>query len=403
MERIEARWRHPLIAFKALEGQSDAHLLHPGNSSVNADYSYIVAFPRERIVSSADDQKYWRHLVEVVESRKMSAHPGAPPLVSGLVGYVGYEAVRAFEPSLQLPGSPYALPDCAFGVYDGVCAFDRNNRKLVIYGKNSSVCDELYHALENSPEASENADAASRWSIEAEKTQARFEADVADVIERILDGEVFQANIAHRLCARRNRGGGALDLLERISSASDAEFGALLQYDSGSILSNSPERFFRITSHDGERTISTEPIKGTRPRSSCAERDQQMAEQLLADPKDRAENIMIVDLLRNDLSKICDDHSIRVPRLCELMSLSKVHHLVSQITGTLRNDVSVTDVFGALFPCGSITGAPKVQAMKVISEIEGIGRGPYCGAIGYISDTGVADFSVAIRTTILAN
>ncbi|MEM9015357.1 MAG: chorismate-binding protein, partial [Pseudomonadota bacterium] len=132
-------------------------------------------------------------------------------------------------------------------------------------------------------------------------------------------------------------------------------------------------------------------------------RDQQMAEQLLADPKDRAENIMIVDLLRNDLSKICDDHSIRVPRLCELISLSKVHHLVSQITGTLRNDVSVTDVFGALFPCGSITGAPKVQAMKVISEIEGIGRGPYCGAIGYISDTGVADFSVAIRTTILAN
>jgi para-aminobenzoate synthetase component I len=184
-----------------------------------------------------------------------------------------------------------------------------------------------------------------------------------------------------------------------IAGTSDAFFGALLQYPEGAVVSNSPERFFRLSvREDGFRRVTAEPVKGTRRRALNSKEDAQLAQALRNDPKDRAENIMIADLMRNDLSKICKDGTIQEEAICELLTLSHVHHLVSRIAGELCDGSAISDIFRALFPSGSITGAPKIEAMKAIAEIEGAGRGPYCGAIGYIDDTGAADFSVAIRT-----
>ena len=178
-------------------------------------------------------------------------------------------------------------------------------------------------------------------------------------------------------------------------------FGALLQLGRKAVISNSPERFFCIEAGETTRKIRVEPIKGTRPRQASPNADAALARELLSDPKERSENLMIADLMRNDLSKICEDDTICEDALCALMSLTRIHHLVSRISGDLLPNVGIKEVFRALFPSGSVTGAPKIESMKLISEMEKVGRGPYCGAIGYIDDRGGADFSVGIRTAVL--
>ena len=172
----------------------------------------------------------------------------------------------------------------------------------------------------------------------------------------------------------------------------------LLQYSSGAIVSNSPERFFQIMPEGGERRIIVSPVKGTRPRGATAQSDAALKLELVGDEKDRAENIMIADLMRNDLSRICDDGSVKEDGICVLESFPRVHHLVSHISGRLGEKVGAVDILQALFPSGSITGAPKIQAMEVIRQVENAPRGPYCGALGYFSKNGAADFSVLIRT-----
>jgi para-aminobenzoate synthetase component 1 len=182
---------------------------------------------------------------------------------------------------------------------------------------------------------------------------------------------------------------------------SSAGYAAFLPGREGAVLSASPELFFRIEpSSGGGARIVAEPIKGTRPRGATPEEDAALAAALLADPKDRAENVMIADLTRNDLSRICRDGGVREEAICALATHAGVHHLVSRIGGELLDGVDAAAALRALFPCGSITGAPKIEAMRAIAEIEGEGRGPYCGAIGFIDDAGASTFSVAIRTAV---
>ena len=152
-----------------------------------------------------------------------------------------------------------------------------------------------------------------------------------------------------------------------------------------------------------KKKIVAEPIKGTCKREDAGADDEDLKFALAKSEKDRAENIMIADLMRNDLSKICKDHSIREDAICEVMTLPGVHHLVSRISGDLRSEITIAEIFTALFPSGSVTGAPKIAAMNAIAKTEGVGRGPYCGALGYIDDAGLADFSVGIRLAVAPN
>lgn len=338
---------------------------------------------------------WFAEIDDLVQSCRLE-DAGEGPFSSGLIGYVGYEALAALEPSLNLPPSTDALPLAQFGAYDAAAIFDRRARRAFISARTAAAADRLETML--GEDGAPPADLPAFSNLRSNFSRADYEDSVGTVIERIRNGDFFQANIAQNLTAQSSTAMSPFALFRKVAAASDAFFAALFQFDEGAIVSNSPERFFRL---DRDGAIVAEPIKGTRPRGRDAQEDRALAAALLSDPKDRAENIMIADLLRNDLSQICVDHSIQEDVICALMSLSRVHHLVSRIRGEMRSDCHMADIFRALFPCGSITGAPKIEAMKAIAEIEGVGRGPYCGAIGYIDDCGRADFAVAIRTMMI--
>ena len=224
-----------------------------------------------------------------------------------------------------------------------------------------------------------------------------YVAAVQHVIDLILAGDIFQANIAQRFCTRLSSSFDPLAFYCRLRALNPAPFAALLRYGKLTIASSSPERFLRL---DGQQ-VETRPIKGTIRRSTDPQEDQQRAELLLASEKDRAENVMIVDLLRNDLSRVCAPHSVEVPVLCGLESYASVHHLVSVVTGTLAADHDAVTLLRACFPGGSITGTPKVRSMEIIANIERVAREVYCGAIGFISFSGQMDTNIAIRTVTI--
>jgi para-aminobenzoate synthetase component 1 len=225
------------------------------------------------------------------------------------------------------------------------------------------------------------------------------EAAVTRIRDYIAAGDVYQVNLAQRF--RTPFTGPALELYRRLRARSPAPFGAYLELGDVAVTSISPERFLRL---DGAtRTAEARPIKGTRPRGVTPVDDAALAAALTASEKDRAENVMIVDLLRNDLGKVCRPGSVRVLELCALESHPTVHHLVSTVTGVLADGADAFNLVGAAFPGGSVTGAPKIRAMEIIAELERAPRGVYCGAIGYVSVTGAMDLNIPIRTVVLQN
>lgn len=412
----EIDWRDPLDAFAPLAGRPWAALLHGGAAAAAPGWSVIAAAPAVRLEA--------RDGATLVDRRRVDAEPLAalaalhaerrrpvdelstlspvgdaqPPFLSGLAGFVGYEMGGLIEPSAKGPASPFLLPDMAFAAYDAAALFDRGARRAFIAARSAAAGEALEAMLGKEALAAPRAPAF--FSLRSNFTAETYRAMVAAIVERIRDGALFQANVAQLLSAAGARDADAFDIFRRLASG-DAPFAAFLSHENGAILSNSPERFFKVSPDPAGACIVAEPIKGTRPRGKTAEADDRLAAELLGDAKERAENIMIADLTRNDLSKVCEDGSIREEAICELASGEHVHHLVSRISGVLRDGLGPVEALAALFPCGSITGAPKVEAMKTIAAFERVGRGPYCGAIGYIDDSGAADFSVAIRTMVV--
>jgi len=236
-------------------------------------------------------------------------------------------------------------------------------------------------------------------AITSNFTRPEYEAAVARIRDYIAAGDVYQVNVAQRF--RASFGGAPLALYRRLRARSPAPFGTYLALGDMTVASISPERFLRFDA--ATRAAEARPIKGTRPRGATPAEDAALAEALTASEKDRAENVMIVDLLRNDLGKVCRPGSVLVPELCALESHPTVHHLVSTVTGVLADGADAFDLLRVAFPGGSVTGAPKIRAMEIIAELERAPRGVYCGAIGYISATGAMDLNIPIRTVVLQN
>jgi para-aminobenzoate synthetase component 1 len=218
---------------------------------------------------------------------------------------------------------------------------------------------------------------------------------VRRAIELILAGDIFQVNLSQRFEAPAPDEPARVYL--RLREASPAPFGAFFRSGDAAVLSNSPERFLRV---DTDGLVQTRPIKGTRPRDADPGRDRGLEAELAASAKDRAENLMIVDLLRNDLSRVCGPGHVLAVDLFRVESFATVHHLVSTVEGRLRPDRGRVDLLRAAFPSGSVTGAPKLRAMEIIAELEPVARGPYCGAIGYLGCAGDMDTSVSIRIAV---
>lgn len=403
----EIEWRDPVAAFAPLSAEPFAVLLGGGAKAAGGRWSFVCARPSSVIAGRHGETTIdgspvplspFEALRRVHELRRRPADGSAPPLLSGLVGFAGYECGGVLEPRGAGPKSTGACPDFQFAAYDNIAAFDRNAKRAFIAAPSAPHASALEANLGAGPPERR---ATPLFYAGSNSPAARYRDAVRAVIDCILDGAIYQANISHRLMFKADESIDAYGLFAEAAAQSAASCAAFLNLGAAQIVSLSPERFFSVSPDAHGRTIRAEPIKGTRPRSDDPAEDERLARTLETSAKERAENIMIADLTRNDLSRICEDGSIREEAICERMSLATVHHLVSRISGRLRVEIGAPEALAALFPCGSITGAPKIEAMRTIAAIEGIARGPYCGAIGYIDDRGGADFSVAIRTAII--
>jgi para-aminobenzoate synthetase component 1 len=327
---------------------------------------------------------------------------------------LGYDLKNFTEPKLsRRAANDLELPDCQAGFYDSLVVFDHRLGKVSVISTGVDVDGsrseeraaerlEFWRAqlasiaaLARTPvtEAMDPAELP-RTQPQSNLTRAQFISAVERVQEYIRAGDIYQANLSHRLTAQCNLSGWGL--FQKLSTVSPAPFSAFLDCGDFNIASSSPEQFLRMSGGH----IVTRPIKGTRPRDADATRDAQLAYELQTSPKELAELVMITDLLRNDLGRVCEYGSVQVPELARLEKFAQVQHLVSTVEGRLRNDVTHFAAFASCFPGGSITGAPKFRAMEIIDELEPISRGPYCGAIGYLGFNRESQLSIAIRTAI---
>jgi para-aminobenzoate synthetase component 1 len=325
---------------------------------------------------------------------------GAPglPFSGGAVGYFGYDLGRQLERIPSIAAADISMPDLAMGLYDWAVIVDHVARRTWLVGNGRDArtfagWDALLARLSAEPPPEPppfRVRGAPRSNLGRDAYAAAFRA----VQEHIRRGDCYQVNLTQRFEAQAD--GDAWHAHARLREINPAPFAAYLDLPDGKIVSSSPERFLRV--RDGH--VETKPIKGTRPRSKDPARDRALAEELRTSAKDRAENVMIVDLLRNDLGKCCVPGSVRASKLFDIESFASVHQLVSTVEGRLAPGKHALDLVAACFPGGSITGAPKVAAMKIIEELEPQRRSVYCGSIGYVGFDGNMDTNIAIRTLV---
>lgn len=384
-------------------------------------YSFIAADPVHCVVAQdgqtdIDGIRFagtpFDALEHLLRLYPMAQRPDLPPFQTGLAGAFGYGLRHAVEAVPDHRRRDHGFADLAVGYYDLVVAVDHQAHRAFVIASGAPEQD----AAARRARAQARTDwALARlarrivrpnfgWAIEMrpDLEPDAFRRMVRRTIDYIEAGDIYQANITQRfqapLPAGFEPGGpGRLALYDALRRRNPATFAAYIDFGETAILSSSPERFLKVA--DGR--IETRPIKGTRPRGANAAEDAALAGQLLASEKDRAENLMIVDLLRNDLGRVAKLGSVKVPVLFGLESYATVHHLVSVVTAELDQGRSAVDLLRAAFPGGSVTGAPKIRALEIIAELEPTARGPYCGAVGYLSATGSMDTNIVIRTVLI--
>jgi para-aminobenzoate synthetase component 1 len=326
--------------------------------------------------------------------------PQDAPFVCGLLGYFGYDFGRQSESIQSIKPCATELPDLRLGLYLWSLVIDHELRKNTLHFHPSFPLDlqqEIRSRLIEKPEIADTGFVL-KETFKATVSKDRYIEAISQVKQYITEGDCYQVNYAQHLCAPFE--GDLWQAYKRLRNANPAPYSAFWQWQDQAILSLSPERFIQAYPENKIIKAQTKPIKGTVLRGKTVEEDQENAIQLLNSDKDRAENLMIVDLLRNDLGKSCIAGSIRVPKLFDLESFPNVHHLVSTVTGDLKPDYSPLDLLRGCFPGGSITGAPKKRSMEIIDELEPIQRSVYCGSIGYLCASNQMDTNIAIRTVI---
>ncbi|MEZ0317816.1 MAG: aminodeoxychorismate synthase component I [Methylophilaceae bacterium] len=328
------------------------------------------------------------------------------PFEGGAIGYFGYDLARRLEslPTLALDAED--MPQMMIGIYDWALIVDHREKRawLVSHAVDAkteqswaALCA-LFEQVEPEPAGQAESTAFAITSrLSSNMDLPTYELAFDKIKRYIVDGDCYQVNLAQRFSAHAR--GDAWTAYKHLREISPAPFMAYMSFPELQVLSGSPERFLQVK---GDH-VETRPIKGTRPRSADVTEDAQNATDLKASLKDRAENLMIVDLLRNDISKSCATGSVRADRLFALESFANVHHLVSTVTGKLAIGMTSIDLLKGCFPGGSITGAPKLRSMEIIEELEPHRRGLYCGAIGYIGFDGNMDTNIAIRTAVYSN
>jgi para-aminobenzoate synthetase component 1 len=368
-------------------------------------YSYIAADPYRVITyQRGDGPDPFAALEQELRAHKEDAENAPVPFAGGAVGCLGYELGGRLERLPAPRADALHVPLMVMGFYGVVAAFDHAERTAWLLGSGlpeaelAARADALAERLVTAPQQPSPLDWTARGGWQAELARDDIERRIARIVDYIRAGDIFQANFTQRFRARRPSGLDAFTLYRRLRAVNPAPFAAFLNGGTFSMIGASPELFLRVR---GDRA-EAHPIKGTRPRDADAARDAVLAAELRASAKDRAENLMIVDLMRNDLSRVCQPGSVRVPHLCAPESFASVHHLTSVIMGRLQAGVGPVDLLRASFPGGSVTGAPKIRAMEIIHELEPAPRHFYCGCLGWIGFNGAMDMSMTIRTLTMA-
>ncbi|UTV28709.1 aminodeoxychorismate synthase component I [Photobacterium atrarenae] len=412
IEAFEYTEQASLVWFAPLSGQPWAMILrsaaqdHPDNR-----YDILVADPLAILetrgditrirYANGDEKTSTTDPFALIEQLQAELLPACKPMtdvpfLGGALGYFAYDLGRRVEQMPSLATRDITAPDMAVGIYDWALIADHHTRQLYLISPTGSERKAWLKAqaaaFENEAQQSDDFSLTTSWA--ANMNKADYDNKFAQVQAYLRSGDCYQINLAQRFSA--NYQGDEWQAYLRLDQTNGAPFSGFIRTDEHAILSVSPERFLQ---HRQGR-VETKPIKGTRPRGETPEQDQANAHALQTAEKDRSENLMIVDLLRNDIGRVASPGSVKVPKLFEIESFPAVHHLVSTVTGELDNKYSPLDLLRASFPGGSITGAPKIRAMEIIEELEPHRRSVYCGSIGYLSRCGQMDTSITIRTLI---
>lgn len=411
----------PQMAFEKIRGGGHSFLLESASRPIRTGrYSFLGAEPflifkskgrkieviknGEKTIVYNSPLKILRGLIKQYRTDRIN---GLPPFTGGAIGILNYDFVHHFERLPKTTVDDLNLPDAYFIFIDTLIAFDHFSDKAWII-TNPGIRDETYSsAVSRLDSIMERLTGSSKTSsgLEKQKIGSRiryempkdvYESIVRRAKEYIAAGDIFQANLSQRLSAEI----GCLDpwrLYKILSEINPSPFAAFLEFDGYHVVSSSPERLIKVE----DNIVETRPIAGTRPRGKNPEGDSEMRAELLLNEKERAEHIMLIDLERNDLGRVCDYGSIGVDELMVTEDYSHVIHIVSNIGGKLVKGKDCFDVIRAAFPGGTITGVPKVRCMEIIDELEPVTRGPYTGSIGYISFAGDMDLNIVIRTFVI--
>lgn len=390
--------------FNPLSSQPWAMLLHSGFANhAHSRFDVIVAQPCATLVTrgqttvisegeatttSSADPLALVHQQLVKHNLQPQAHPHLP-FLGGALGLFGYDLGRRFETLPSQADADIAQADMAVGIYDWALIVDNQRQEVSLISYDDPQRCLAWLEAQSAPVV-EPFELTSPWR--SNMSREEYGKKFRQIQAYLHSGDCYQVNLAQRF--RASYRGNEWQAFCQLNHANRAPFSAFIRLPEGAILSLSPERFIQL--HQSE--IQTRPIKGTLPRLSDPELDAQQAKMLANSPKDRAENLMIVDLMRNDIGRVAVPGSVRVPELFVVEPFPAVHHLVSTITARLPAHLHATDLLRAAFPGGSITGAPKVRAMEIIDELEPQRRNAWCGSIGYISFCGNMDTSITIRT-----
>ena len=352
-----------------------------------------------------------KNILEKYPAPSLKTETSAFPFAGGALGYFSYDLGRRLENLPSLTQDDMQLPEMMIGFYDWAIVVDHREKTSHLVSNGFcestkanwiSLCARFDVSCQVSTyqtEVDQNPFVVSS-PVQSNLSKTAYKRAFAKIKAYITAGDCYQVNLAQRFSAQVQ--GDSWHMYQKLRTHSPAPFMAYMQlplnlHENFQVLSNSPERFIQVSG----KHVESRPIKGTRPRSSDAAQDLAYSNELLTSSKDKAENVMIVDLLRNDLSKSCEMGSVKVTQLFQLQSFANVHHLVSMVVGKLKGNKTAVDVLRNSFPGGSITGAPKLRAMQIIEELEPHRRGVYCGAIGYIGFDGNMDTSIAIRTAVI--
>ncbi|NUY55224.1 aminodeoxychorismate synthase component 1 [Salinivibrio sp. EAGSL] len=360
-------------------------------ATITARYNQVTTYYADGTTTTHTQDPF--HWVADLQAKLLpTADPIAPwPFIGGALGYFGYDLGRWVEVLPALAKDELEVPDMAVGLYDWAVVIDHHQRQAVVIAPNSQQRWQ-WLTEQHAPTSPVPFSLTGPW--QANMTAQQYGQKFDTVQAYLHAGDCYQINLAQRFSAPYQ--GNEWHAYRKLAANNGAPFSGFIRLQDSALLSVSPERFLSV--HD--KQIETKPIKGTRPRDPDPQKDAQRAQALKSAEKDRAENLMIVDLLRNDIGRIASPGSVSVPKLFDIESFPAVHHMVSTVTGRLPDDKTALDLLRAAFPGGSITGAPKVRAMEIIEELEPHRRHVYCGSFAYISRCGRMDTSITIRTLV---